>query len=110
MSGEFPDGWQDNLPVFEAGSKMATRASSGKVINAIASSIENFVGGSADLSGSNKTNIDGSTDFQKETPEGKITESAHPARFSPDDKFSRQRIACKKRFGIYLPSTPQKPL
>ncbi len=71
MSGEFPEGWQDNLPVFEAGSKMATRASSGKVINAIASSIGNFVGGSADLSGSNKTNIDGSTDFQKETPEGR---------------------------------------
>ena len=47
---------------------------------------------------------------QKETPNGKITESAHPARFSPDDKFSRQRISCKKRFGIYLPQTPQKPL
>ncbi|MEM8485318.1 MAG: transketolase [Bacteroidota bacterium] len=71
MSGDFPVGWQDNLPVFEAGSKMATRASSGKVINAIASSIDNFVGGSADLSGSNKTNIDGSTDFQKDTPEGR---------------------------------------
>ena len=48
--------------------------------------------------------------LQKETPDGKITESAHPARFSPDDKFSRQRVACKKRFGIYLPNTPQKPM
>jgi H/ACA ribonucleoprotein complex subunit 3 len=49
--------------------------------------------------------------LQKETPDAsKITESAHPARFSPDDKFSRQRVACKKRFGIYLPSTPQKPM
>ena len=48
--------------------------------------------------------------LQKETPTGKITESAHPARFSPDDKFSRQRISCKKRFGIYMPQTPQKPL
>jgi len=48
--------------------------------------------------------------LKKETPDGKITESAHPARFSPDDKFSRQRISCKKRFGIYMPHTPEKPL
>ena len=47
---------------------------------------------------------------QKETPTGKVTESAHPARFSPDDKFSAQRVALKKRFGIFLPDTPQKPL
>ncbi len=71
MSGEFPEDWQAALPIFEAGEKMATRASSGKVINAIASAIDNFVGGSADLSGSNKTNIDGSEDFQKETPGGR---------------------------------------
>mmetsp|Transcript_24853 Transcript_24853/g.36868 ORF Transcript_24853/g.36868 Transcript_24853/m.36868 type:complete len:111 (+) Transcript_24853:2-334(+) len=49
--------------------------------------------------------------FKKETPGGKVTESAHPARFSPDDKFSRHRIACKKRFGIYLPDSPlPKPM
>lgn len=48
--------------------------------------------------------------LQKETPDKKRTESAHPARFSPDDKFSRQRVACKKRFGLYLPDLPQKPL
>lgn len=48
--------------------------------------------------------------LKKQTPTDKITESAHPARFSPDDKFSRQRVACKKRFNIYLPNTPQKPL
>ncbi|MFK7846418.1 MAG: transketolase [Rhodothermales bacterium] len=71
MRGEFPAGWENNLPEFEAGGKMATRASSGKVINALASSIDNFVGGSADLSGSNKTNIDGSEDYQKETPGGR---------------------------------------
>lgn len=44
--------------------------------------------------------------LKKETPQGKITESAHPARFSPDDKFSRQRVIEKKRFGIYLPDSP----
>jgi len=49
--------------------------------------------------------------IQKSTPEGKVSESAHPARFSPDDKFSRQRVAAKKRFGIYLPDIPvSKPL
>jgi H/ACA ribonucleoprotein complex subunit 3 len=43
---------------------------------------------------------------QKFNPENKVTESAHPARFSPDDKFSSQRVALKKRFGIYLPDLP----
>lgn len=47
---------------------------------------------------------------QKSNPEGKVTESAHPARFSPDDKFSSQRVAIKKRFGIYLPDSYAKPL
>ena len=71
MSGELPEGWESVLPEFEAGGKMATRASSGKVINAIAPAVVNLVGGSADLTGSNKTGIDGSTDFQKETPHGR---------------------------------------
>lgn len=44
--------------------------------------------------------------LKKESPQEKVTESAHPARFSPDDKFSRQRVIEKKRFGIYLPDTP----
>ena len=48
--------------------------------------------------------------LKKENPDGKITESAHPARFSPDDKFSAQRVACKKRFGLYLPNAPMKPM
>ncbi|RZC49492.1 hypothetical protein C5167_017916 [Papaver somniferum] len=43
---------------------------------------------------------------KKESPLGKATESAHPARFSPDDKYSRQRVLLKKRFGL-LPT--QKP-
>uniref|UniRef100_A0A251TGG4 Nucleolar protein 10 n=1 Tax=Helianthus annuus TaxID=4232 RepID=A0A251TGG4_HELAN len=42
----------------------------------------------------------------KESPLGLATQSAHPARFSPDDKFSRQRVLLKKRFGL-LPT--QKP-
>ena len=39
-------------------------------------------------------------DSQKVDPNGKPTVSAHPARFSPDDKFSKERITCKKRFNI----------
>ncbi|KAI1173462.1 putative ribosome biogenesis protein nop10 [Nemania sp. FL0916] len=37
---------------------------------------------------------------------GTVTKSAHPARFSPDDKWSRQRVTLKKRFGLLL--TQQK--
>ena len=37
---------------------------------------------------------------QKEAPDGTPTQSAHPARFSPDDKFSRERITCKRRFKL----------
>ena len=36
--------------------------------------------------------------LKKVDPEGNATQSAHPARFSPDDKFSRQRIEIKRRF------------
>lgn len=38
--------------------------------------------------------------LKKFTEDGEITKSAHPARFSPDDKFSRQRVTLKKRFNI----------
>lgn len=40
--------------------------------------------------------------LKKVCPEGKATLSAHPARFSPDDKFSAQRIAIKRRFKILI--------
>ncbi|XP_059932972.1 H/ACA ribonucleoprotein complex subunit 3 [Gadus macrocephalus] len=38
---------------------------------------------------------------------GKPTSSAHPARFSPDDKFSRHRVTVKKRFGLLLTQQPR---
>ena len=38
--------------------------------------------------------------LKKEDPNGTPTNSAHPARFSPDDKFSKERITCKKRFNV----------
>ncbi len=46
--------------------------------------------------------------LQKIAPDGTPTRSAHPARFSPDDKFSRERITCKKRFGL-LPTQQPPP-
>ncbi|PKY01117.1 H/ACA ribonucleo protein complex subunit 3 [Aspergillus campestris IBT 28561] len=34
--------------------------------------------------------------------DGRVTKSAHPARFSPDDKYSRQRVTLKRRYGLLL--------
>ncbi|KAI8579042.1 hypothetical protein K450DRAFT_243584 [Umbelopsis ramanniana AG] len=48
--------------------------------------------------------------LKKITPQGKITKSAHPARFSPDDKFSRHRVTLKKRYNVLLTQLPAKPL
>jgi len=47
--------------------------------------------------------------FQQHDATGKPTKSAHPARFSPDDKFSEQRVLCKKRFGL-LPTQQPAPI
>ncbi|XP_006009866.1 H/ACA ribonucleoprotein complex subunit 3 [Latimeria chalumnae] len=41
---------------------------------------------------------------------GQPTSSAHPARFSPDDKYSRHRILVKKRFGVLLTQQPRPVL
>ena len=55
---ELPDGWNKNLPTFPADAKgMATRESSGKVLNALAQNVPWLIGGSADLAKSNKTNL-----------------------------------------------------
>ncbi|MFT4416919.1 transketolase [Fredinandcohnia humi] len=63
IQGKLPEGWEQALPVYEEGKSLATRASSGEVINAIAKSVPQFIGGSADLAGSNKTMIQGSPDY-----------------------------------------------
>lgn len=61
LAGKLPTDWAAILPDFEIGQGLATRASSGKVINALVPNIPYIVGGSGDLTGSNKTAIDGST-------------------------------------------------
>ncbi len=58
LAGDLPDGWDAQVPVFEADPKgMASRVASGKVINALAAGIPELVGGSADLAPSNNTHI-----------------------------------------------------
>ena len=65
INGHLPDGWEKDLPAFEPDEKgMATRVASGKVLNALAPTITNLVGGSADLAPSTKTLIDDEADFQ----------------------------------------------
>lgn len=61
-----PEGLEDSLPSFEPSQDgMATRASSGVVLNALAPEVVEFIGGSADLTGSNKTDIKGETAFNE---------------------------------------------
>ncbi|GGD41189.1 putative transketolase [Microbacterium faecale] len=62
-AGELPDGLESALPDFEDGGSIATRAASGKVINALAAELPELWGGSADLAGSNNTTIDGADSF-----------------------------------------------
>jgi len=62
-SHELPTGWEKALPEFPSGKDVATRAASGKVINAIATVLPEFWGGSADLAGSNNTTIEGTKSF-----------------------------------------------
>jgi transketolase len=72
MEARLPEGWQEDLPDFPADPKgMATRVSSGKVLNALAGSVPELIGGSADLAPSNKTRLDGLPVFQKDSPEGR---------------------------------------
>ncbi|MGJ9459608.1 transketolase [Oceanobacillus sp. CF4.6] len=71
INGELPLNWDSELPTYEAGSSLATRASSGEVLNAIAKTVPNFIGGSADLAGSNKTTIKDVADFSKEDYAGR---------------------------------------
>jgi transketolase len=55
LAGELPAGWDATMPAWKPGDKIATRAASGKVLDAIAPRIPTLIGGSADLTPSNNT-------------------------------------------------------
>jgi transketolase len=63
LKRDLPQGWDALLPSFEPGKDVSTRAASGKVVNAIAASLPEFWGGSADLADSNNTTIEGGGSF-----------------------------------------------
>ncbi len=65
MRGEFPTGWDADIPRFPADAKgMATRVASGKIMNAIAPRLPALIGGSADLDPSTLTALKGLGDFE----------------------------------------------
>ncbi|MEO6228502.1 MAG: transketolase [Ferruginibacter sp.] len=71
-SGQLPEGWSNPLPVFKPEPKgMATRKASGKVLNAIAANLPQMIGGSADLSPSTDTDLEGYEAFSIEHREGR---------------------------------------
>jgi transketolase len=72
IDGELPEGWQNEIPTFPADPKgVATRVSSGTVLNALATKVSNLIGGSADLAPSNKTLINDKKDYQADQYDGR---------------------------------------
>jgi transketolase len=72
MAGDLPEGWDAAIPDLSSVDKAdATRNWSGKVIQGLAAGVHNLVGGSADLAGSNKTDITGADSLQAGSPGGR---------------------------------------
>ncbi|MER5526520.1 transketolase [Streptomyces sp. NPDC002677] len=75
VAGQLPEGWESEIPVFEEGKAVATRAASGKVLQALGPVLPELWGGSADLAGSNNTTIDKTSSF---LPKGNPLPEADP--------------------------------
>ncbi|MCX4987387.1 transketolase [Streptomyces sp. NBC_00568] len=75
VAGQLPEGWEAALTVFEEGTSVATRAASGKVLQALGDVLPELWGGSADLAGSNNTTIDKTSSF---LPKGNPLPEADP--------------------------------
>jgi transketolase len=72
MSGFLTTGWDEDIPEFSVSDgPIATRAASGKVLNAIASRLPTLIGGSADLAPSTKTYLNASHEFQRDAYDGR---------------------------------------
>ena len=63
VARELPAGWDAGLPQYDIGTTVATRSASGDAINALAATLPELWGGSADLAGSNLTTIKGAASF-----------------------------------------------
>ncbi len=73
LEHRLPEGWDADLPRWTAADKpIATRAASGKALNAIAGKVPWLLGGSADLAGSNLTTIEGAESFGPGSYEGRV--------------------------------------
>ena len=73
MAGKLPEGWDAHVPdLIQEESADATRGWSGKVIQGLAAGMPNLVGGSADLGGSNKTDIKGAESLMPDSQSGRI--------------------------------------
>jgi transketolase len=70
IGGELPPGWEENLPDFSGAKAAATRAASGQVLDALFPRLPSLLGGSADLTGSNKTLPKGVAPLSRESFEG----------------------------------------
>ena len=71
MSGKLPNHYANALPEYDLNHSGASRADSGEIIQKLSKSVPSFFGGSADLAGSNKSNVKEAKDYNKDTPEGK---------------------------------------
>lgn len=71
MSGKLPNNYADALPEYDLNHSGASRADSGEIIQKLSEFVPSFFGGSADLAGSNKSNVKEAKDYNKDTPEGK---------------------------------------
>ncbi|PXY88348.1 transketolase [Bifidobacterium asteroides] len=95
-AGKLPEGFDkalDDLEAgFEPGSKVATRKASGAVINALAPIMPELWGGSADLGGSNNTNINGAVSFAPEADE--------TVQWPKASKYGRQLHFGVREFGM----------
>ena len=71
-AGDLPAGWEEGLPDLTDAPATATRNHSGRVLQGAAAAIPTLIGGSADLGGSNKTDISGGGDLLADNPGGRI--------------------------------------
>ncbi|WP_409300596.1 transketolase [Peribacillus sp. SCS-155] len=64
INGNLPEGWDTDVPQYRIGNDtLATRSSSGEVLNALARNVPQLIGGSADLASSNKTLLKGEANY-----------------------------------------------